>query len=159
MPSVEAREVNIVYLGNRVLVELLMMWVDQLNVLETLVRRNQTIADDLHLWLMWHGLQIRVENTTLGVERFSVAVTLGSRIEALSELILGLWRQAGLILEDDDMLPIQDVLDQEEIVVYRNWSAPGHCSICHIFEYLPGGYRSTECSNMNLHSTLSSTLP
>ena len=109
MPAEEACVVQILLFRDGVLVELLVVGVGELDVLETFVRRDEAVTDDLDLWLVGDGLQVWVKNTALCVERFPVAVAFRQGVEAASELILGFWRETGLVLKDEDVATIECV--------------------------------------------------
>lgn len=74
MPSVESGEVVVIGSTNGCLVECLVVWVLQCYVLEAFVLLNETISDYLDLWLMWNCFQIWMEDRSLGVNGFAVAV-------------------------------------------------------------------------------------
>lgn len=90
VPSVEACEVEILRLWDDGLVEGLVMWVLELDVLQAFVGRYQAVADNLDLRLMWDSLQIWMQDGALCVESLAVSVASGLRIEALGQLKLRL---------------------------------------------------------------------
>ena len=89
MPAVKPRMREIVFFGNRVLVEFLVVGVHELDVGKAFVLRHYTITNDLYFWLVWDGLEIRVQDTTFSVQSLAVAIANGGRVEAVGQLILG----------------------------------------------------------------------
>jgi hypothetical protein len=66
------------------------------------------------------SLEIRVQDGALRVERLAVAVRgRGGGVEALGELVLGLGRDVGLVLEDEDLVLEEGVADDGEVGVRR----------------------------------------
>jgi len=80
-----------------------MVWVLQGNVAKSLIG-DDTVADDLDLWLMRDCLQIRVEDGSLSVERLAMSVGVCSGIEALCDVELSFWGHMRLILEDKNLM-------------------------------------------------------
>lgn len=78
-----------------------MMRVVELDVLQSLILRHKTVPDDLHFWLMRDGLQIWVQNASLGIKGFAVSISLCLGIESLGKLILSSRGATRLALEDD----------------------------------------------------------
>lgn len=66
---------------------------------------------------MVDGLEVWVEDAALGVEGLAVAVRGGSGVEALGEFELGLWRDVGLVLEDDDLVGEEGGADRVKVGV------------------------------------------
>jgi hypothetical protein len=91
VPSIEAGEVQIILLGDDALVEGLVVRVLELDVLEALILGHETVADDLYLRLVRDGLQVRVQDTALSIQRLAMPIAGSLRIEALSELELSFW--------------------------------------------------------------------
>ena len=46
-----------------------------------------------------------------------MAVTLGSRVEAAGQFVLGFWRAVALVFEKDDVGVVEGVADEVEVVV------------------------------------------
>jgi hypothetical protein len=63
-------------------------------------------------------LEIRVEDGALGIKSFSMSVARSLRIEALSQLELGLGCNMALVLEDDDLVVVERVLNDFEIGIW-----------------------------------------
>lgn len=84
----------------------------ELDVFQALVRRHEAVAYDLDLGLVRDGLEIRVQNASFGVGgRGAMAIGgRGIRIEALSELILGLGSSMALVLENKNLVFIESFL-------------------------------------------------
>ena len=91
VPAVEARVGEVVFRGDGVLVEFLVVRVHELDVGEALVRGDEAVADDLDFGLVGDGLQIRVQDAAFGVEGLAVAVADGGGIKAMGQFVLGLW--------------------------------------------------------------------
>jgi hypothetical protein len=74
MPAVKTGEVVVLFVRDGIAVEGAMVRVFELDVREALIGFYETVADDLDLWLMRDGLEIWVEDATLRVEGFAVAI-------------------------------------------------------------------------------------
>ena len=103
---VEPGVVEILFLGDGLLVEFVVVRVDQFGVLQTFILRNEAITDDLNLRLVRDGLEIGVEDTAFCVEGLAVAVAASSRVETASQLGLGTWGEIGLRLDANDMVVV-----------------------------------------------------
>lgn len=117
MPAVKARVREIILFGDRVLVELLVVRVDELDIGETFVFGHEAVADDLHFRLVRYGFQIRVQDAAFGIECLAVAVADGGGVEPVGQFCLGFGRAGSLILEDDDVRFIESVADDGEVMV------------------------------------------
>jgi hypothetical protein len=115
VPPVETCEIKVVFLGDDGLVECCMVRVLELDVLKTFIRLDESITDDLDLRLVGDCLQVWVQDAALCVQGLAVAVTGGNRIEALSELELGLGRDVALVLEDYDLVAEERVFNDFEV--------------------------------------------
>ena len=102
MPAIEARMSQIVFFGDWVLVESLVVRVLELDVCKSLVLRNKAIADDLDLRLVRDSLEVGVQDTVFGVERLAMTVAARCWVKSLRQLILSLGCATGLIFENDD---------------------------------------------------------
>ena len=89
VPSVESSCVKIVFLGDSSLVEHLVVWMFQCNVLQSLIFLVESITNNLHLWLFRDGLEVRVEDGAFRIESLAVAIAVSCWVEAASEFILG----------------------------------------------------------------------
>ena len=106
MPAVEAGVCKVILFGDGVFVKGLVMGMDQGDVLETFVRRDEPVPIDLHLGLVRDCLQVWMEDAAFSIEGFAMAVSLGGGVEALRELILGLGGYTSLAFEDDYMFAV-----------------------------------------------------
>lgn len=88
VPAVEAREIEVLGLWDDGLVESLVVWVLEFDVLEAFVGRYQAVADNLDLRLMWDCLQVWVKDRALGVKSLSMSIAGSLRIEALGQFEL-----------------------------------------------------------------------
>lgn len=115
MPSVETSVVEIFGFRDYGFVEGLVMRVLELDVLEAFVLGHEAVSDDLNLRLVGDGLEVGVEDASLGIESLAVAVAGGSWVEALGQFELGLWRHMGLVFEDEDLVLEESVMNHVEI--------------------------------------------
>jgi hypothetical protein len=104
------------------------VWVLELDVLESFVRLDEAVADNLDLWLVGDGLQVWVQDAALSVQSLSMAVAGGSWVEALSQLELCLWGDVLLVLEDNDLIAEQSIFDDLELLVCKDMVS-SHCSL------------------------------
>ena len=117
MPAVEACVREIVLFGDRVLVELLVVRVDELDVGETFVLGHEAVANDLHFGLMRYSLEIRVQDAAFGIESLAVPVADGGGVEAVCKFCLGFGRSESFIFEDDYVGFVECVADEGEVMV------------------------------------------
>ena len=115
MPPVVAGEVQVVLVRNGGGVECAVVRMSELDVLQSLILRHKTIANDLDLRLVRNGLQVRVQDATLGIESLSMAIGVGLGIEALSELELRLGRDMSLVLEDKNLIVEESITDHIKV--------------------------------------------
>ncbi len=144
MPAVEARVREIIFFGDRVLVEFLVVRVHQLDVGQAFVLRYEAVANNLHFGLVWYGFKIGVQDAAFSIEGLAVAVAHGRGVEAVGYFVLGLGR-ARSVLEDDYVGFIECIPDDGEVVVCDVSVSTVGADITDRDTYL-GGYRSTECS-------------
>ena len=83
MPAVEARVRKIILFGDRVLMKLLVVRVNELDLGQTFILRHEAVANDLHFGLVWYGFKIRVQDAAFGVEGLAVTVSDGGGVEAV----------------------------------------------------------------------------
>lgn len=93
-----------------------MMRMTQTEILQTLIRWDEAVADDLNLGLVRDGLEVRMQDGALRVDGLAVAVRGGSgRVEALRELVLRLGRRVGLVLYDEDLVGEEGVMEDSKV--------------------------------------------
>jgi len=116
MPPVEPGIIQVILIGDGCLVESTVVRMAQLNIFQAFVGGNETIPDDLDLGLVRDGLQIRVENRTLGIKGLAMAVrALGLWVEALRNFILGLGRNVALVPQDEHLMCEQGITENIKI--------------------------------------------
>lgn len=126
------------------LVERLVMRMTEFDVLQTFVLMHETIADYLHFRLVRHGFEIGMEDAAFCVESLAVTIAAGGRVKTMGKFVLGLWRAAGLVLEDNYMVVVESGAEKGEIMVYKDMISIVGC--VGLRNTYAGGYRSTECS-------------
>jgi hypothetical protein len=67
MPTEETCYFKVFFIGDVRLMEFAVVRVFECNILQPFVLRNKAVANDLHLWLVWDGLEVRVEDGAFGV--------------------------------------------------------------------------------------------
>lgn len=72
---------------------------------------------------MGNGFKIGMENASLRIQRLAMSVIVRCWIEALRELILRLWREVFLVLENNDMVAIECVTNNRKLLIYQKWLA------------------------------------
>lgn len=107
---------------------------------------------------MGDGLEVGVEDAALGVEGLAVAVGGGGGVEALGEFELGLWRDVGLVLEDDHLVGEEGGADHVKVGVcgggVESARLMGRGWLRMWVSYL-GGYRLHGYSPFSSHSIIS----
>lgn len=112
MPSVEPREVQVIFIRDAGSMERPVMRMAELDVLEPFVLGYFAVTDDLHLGLMRDGLQVWMEDGLLrGWNGIAVAVRSGAGIEAVGQEVLSAWCEVGLGFEDQDLVGKESVTD------------------------------------------------
>jgi len=128
MPPVETCEVEIILCRNDRLVESLVVWMLELDVLQSFVLWHEAVADDLHLWLVRNGLEIWVQDAPLRIECLAMAVARSFGIEALGEFELSLWRYMSLVLKYHDLVAEERVTDHIEFSIQEGYRLDGYSS-------------------------------
>ena len=144
MPAIEAGVVAIKIFWNRRGVECLVVRMAELDIVQTLMLGDEAVANDLNLGLVRDRLKVRVQNAALGVEGLAVAVRGGGRVEATGQLELCLWRQALLVLEDNNLVRVECLLDDCKVGIYDDEDSLIVCSMADDKlqqELTRGGYR------------------
>lgn len=98
------------------LVECLVVWVLELDVFEAFVRLDEAVANDLDLWLMWNGLEVRMEDAFLSIQSLSVTIRCGLWVEFVRQSELGLGRYMRLVLEDNYLVSEESISDNFEVL-------------------------------------------
>ena len=88
VPAVEARVAEVVFFGDRVLVEFLVMGVHELDVGKAFVFGHEAVADDLHFGLVGNSLQIWVKDAAFGIKGLAVAVADGGGVKTVGQFVL-----------------------------------------------------------------------
>ncbi len=121
MPAIEARMRQIVFFRDWVLVERLVVRMLEFDVFQSLILRDKTIADDLHLRLMRDCLEVWMQDALFGIKRLAVAVAARGRVESLGQLILSLRCATTLIFENDDGMLVEGIGNLSELSVYTRY--------------------------------------
>lgn len=96
------------------------MWMAQSDVLEALILLHKAVADNLNLWLVRYGFQVRVQDRAFRVERLAVAIRACSiRVELLRDFILRLRRDVILVLEDQDLMFEKGIPDSFVLGIWK----------------------------------------
>lgn len=74
MPSIKSSVVQIVLRWDDSRMEGAVMWMAQSDVLEALIILHKAVADNLNLWLVRYGFQVRMQDRAFRVERLAVAI-------------------------------------------------------------------------------------
>lgn len=117
MPPVEAREFQVILGRNGSCVEGAVVRVPELHVSEALIFSYEAVADHLHLRLVRNGSQVWMQNAAASVQCLAVPVPACPWIEALGKLELGFGRNVPLAFENEDLVPVQSIVDYFEIIV------------------------------------------
>ncbi len=89
VPSVESRKVKIILLRYNRFVKRFVVRMLERDVLQSFVLIVVAVSNDLNLWLVRDGLEIWVEDGTLGIQRLSVTIAaVTSWIKSFGEFIL-----------------------------------------------------------------------
>lgn len=91
----------------------------KLNVLETFIFWNMTIADDLDFGLVGNSLEVWMEDAAFGIEGFAVTVAMGIGIKAVGEFKLCFGRASSLVLEDDYLGFVEGVTNEGEVIICK----------------------------------------
>lgn len=120
MPSIKSSVVQIVLRWDDSRMEGAVMWMAQSDVLEALILLHKAVADNLNLWLVRYGFQVRVQDRAFRVERLAVAIRPCSiRVELLRDFILRLRRDVILVLEDQDLMFEKGIPDSFVLGIWK----------------------------------------
>ena len=117
VPAVEASMCEIVGFWDGMLVKLSVVGMHELEVLQAFIFGDEAVADDLNFLLVRHGLQIRVQDAFLSIYGFAVPVAVGCRVKLMGQFVLGFWRAAGLVLDDDYMGLVECFTNEGEVII------------------------------------------
>jgi hypothetical protein len=115
VPAIVARKIKIVLVWNLGLVESAVMWMAETDVLEAFIALDETVANDLDLRLVRNGLQVRVQNGTLGVQSLPMAVRGSGGIKAVGEMELGLGSDMALVGKVENLVLEQGLSDDIKV--------------------------------------------
>lgn len=120
MPSIKSSVVQIVLRWDDSRMEGAVMWMAQSDVLEALILLHKAVADNLNLWLVRYGFQVRVQDRAFRVERLAVAIRACSIwVELLRDFILRLRRDVILVLEDQDLMFEKGIPDSFVLGIWK----------------------------------------
>jgi hypothetical protein len=64
-----------------------------------------------------NGFEIGMKDGSLGIKSFAMTIAVGDRVEATSQLVLSLWGDTSLILDDYNVGFVESLADDCEVIV------------------------------------------